>query len=175
MAFGAPGIAYSAVVPAPGLEGRPWAQTGRDRGPDRYRPDSCCPRVAAMITTPSLGTGCASRGDHDRGPVTRDCLALTTVHNDMPHSYAILFIGDDRRTILGNRELWPATGNPTIQPTIIPGGHQAPRRIMPGPYRVPHKVATRPCQRPLPQRTSSIAFSEPSPQPWMPGRECIYI
>ena len=37
-----------------------------------------------MITTPSLGTGCAPRGDHDRGPVTRDCLALTTVHNDMP-------------------------------------------------------------------------------------------
>ena len=30
------------------------------------------------------GYGVCARGDHDRGPVTRDCLALTTVHHDMP-------------------------------------------------------------------------------------------
>ena len=127
--------------------------------------------------------------DRPRG-VEQDFAPLTTVHHDMP-TRMLYFSYETIQNHTGGTEImarnrtsynpthyntWGTPGStqdghrvPPIQPTIIPGGHQAQRRIVPGPHRVPHKVATRPCRRPLPQRTSSIAFLEPSPQPWMPG------
>ena len=78
-----PREAYSAVVPAPGPEGRPWPR----------RDGTVAQTVIAQVVLPTCssydhdtfpGYGVCARGDHDRGPVTRDCLALTTVHHDMP-------------------------------------------------------------------------------------------
>ena len=77
-----PWIAYSAVVPAPGPEGRP--------GPRRV--GTVAQTVIAQVLLPTCssydhdtfpGYGVCARKNHDRGPVTRDCLALTTVHNDI--------------------------------------------------------------------------------------------